>query len=192
MSLQFEDKIFFHIGRTGGTYITSCIRKSAPKKTVHNFGHVHFMTPIRLLPKKNITWICSIRDPLEWYKSYFRYRIQKKWKKNHHIDKLCQDTNFEEFTKKLIYHFPYGYLSSFYALTVPFCDIVIDTKFLTAQLKKLFNQWNYYWYNSFKERLLVTNKNISTVLSDKVKTDFLEIEQGAINLYKIYASKGIK
>ena len=187
MAVQFDNKIFFHIPKTGGTYFRVCISE-LPVGT-REIGHTHMTTPVRLLSlKRNMQWISIIRDPMQWYQSYYRYRIESLWRPEHHIDINCQSATFEEFVDKMLFYYPFGYVTMLYSMVIPFCDIILNTNDLTYQLKKHFINWGYKWNpNMNSQRPLSTTKiKESTIISNSLTKKFMECEKGAHELYKLY------
>lgn len=55
-----------------------------------------------------------VRDPLEWYRSYWAYRMERGWRPQYPLDKHCQSDDFEMFVRNAFSILP-GALSNIYS-----------------------------------------------------------------------------
>ncbi|KOV63448.1 hypothetical protein [Streptomyces sp. MMG1121] len=54
-----------------------------------------------------------VRDPLEWYRSYWSYRMEKGWRPQYPLDEHCQSEDFETFVRRAVTVLP-GALGNIY------------------------------------------------------------------------------
>ena len=176
MALKFDDnKIFYHIPKTGGNYVRKVIG------TGLEVGHNH-ATPLDHPELVSLQSFTVVRNPMDWYRSYYRYRIKKGWKKNHFIDKHTQASSFAEFIEKMLTAYPCGYVTSQYLTRVPFVDHVLRTETLTDDLKKLFKIWEIPFNDVPPTN--VTSKDIDTSLPPQLEARLLNSERRIINYLK--------
>ncbi|MFJ4677365.1 MULTISPECIES: hypothetical protein [unclassified Kitasatospora] len=55
-----------------------------------------------------------VRDPLEWYRSYWSYRMEKGWRPQYPLDEHCESDDFETFVRRAVTTLP-GALGNIYA-----------------------------------------------------------------------------
>lgn len=55
-----------------------------------------------------------VRDPLEWYRSYWSYRMEKGWRPQYPLDEHCESDDFETFVRRAVTLLP-GALGNIYA-----------------------------------------------------------------------------
>lgn len=55
-----------------------------------------------------------VRDPLEWYRSYWAYRMERGWRPQYPLDQHCQSDDFEMFVRNAFSILP-GALSNIYS-----------------------------------------------------------------------------
>ncbi|MFD6425055.1 hypothetical protein [Streptomyces sp. NPDC060198] len=54
-----------------------------------------------------------VRDPLEWYRSYWSYRMEKGWRPQYPLDEHCESDDFETFVRRAVTTLP-GALGNIY------------------------------------------------------------------------------
>ncbi|KQV19522.1 hypothetical protein ASE03_21725 [Kitasatospora sp. Root187] len=54
-----------------------------------------------------------VRDPLEWYRSYWSYRMEKGWRPQYPLDEHCESADFETFVRRAVTTLP-GALGNIY------------------------------------------------------------------------------
>jgi len=59
-----------------------------------------------------------VREPIEYWKSFWRYRMSTQWWDDHRVDSVCKSDNFTEFVDKLLTHIP-GECSRNYNKIIP-------------------------------------------------------------------------
>ncbi|MDN3260518.1 hypothetical protein QWJ26_11970 [Streptomyces sp. CSDS2] len=55
-----------------------------------------------------------VRDPLEWYRSYWSYRMEKGWRPQYPLDMHCQSDDFQTFVRRAVTSLP-GALGNIYS-----------------------------------------------------------------------------
>jgi hypothetical protein len=157
MSLIFgNNDCFFHIPRCGGNYtrrVISRLQKDGKRTFAKNHtpGHGGPLVQSHLPIARSF---CIVRDPLSWYKSFYRYTLNKHYDKQrlkpghvlHHF--IWQDQNgpvksFDEFLSTINYRFRHGYVTSLYCSFIPFVTNILFTEQLTSALPELLASWGY-------------------------------------------------
>jgi len=183
---RFDKYSFYHIPKTGGKYVLYCINKIAktrPHKGIHS-------NPLYNKKHKYNHSMCVFRDPLDWYKSYFRYRIKNGWKIKktntydgfHVLDIHCKAGTFEKFIENVIVYNINGYVTDLYLRYLPFCKHILQQKNLETELKNLLENFGYN-PKIVKKRINETDKSINTDISSELKEKITCIESQIIRYY---------
>ncbi len=181
MALKFDDYLFYHIPKTGGGYVRQVLYVVA--KEFKEIGHTH-NTPLEIENYEKIPSFTIVRHPLAWYKSYYRYRVKKNWRKGHFIDKHVKADNFEDFMKNMLYAYPCGYVTSRYLSVVPFISNILRTETLTEDLRQLLAKWGYKFpltktWPERKEK--IGDRKINTSISPETMSKLLKAESRIIS-----------
>lgn len=137
MALVLPHSIFLHVPKTGGTWVRTAIDRAGIPNRESNRGQeplgFRFHTdltnttdrgPLNLTFRRRPgTWyipggrfcFAFVRNPLDWYRSYWAHRMRKGWKPRHKIDSVCASDEFETFVGHMLEKFP-GYVSELYEL----------------------------------------------------------------------------
>ncbi len=119
MALILPHSIFFHIPKTGGTWVREAIKRAGiPTLEIGDWHYelydLHqWCAQISLSPavvQQKFTF-AFVRNPLDWYPSYWAFRQTHGWPKGELTP--CRSNNFEQFMWNVIWRFP-GYLSNLY------------------------------------------------------------------------------
>jgi len=189
MALKFDNKLFFHIPKTGGSYVRYVIRKRLPVKSeevgivIDSWQRQTHCRPFEVEPDilKQCETFCTIRHPIEWYRSHYRYRIKTSWRNDFPLDVLCVSDTFQGFIKNVIKKWP-GYVTELYDNYAPHCDYILRQENLTPQLNKLLRIWG---YDVMAPEVLVndTERDIDTGLTQPLRNKLLRAERKAIERY---------
>lgn len=88
---------------------------------------------------------CFIRNPLDWFKSYWSFRMRNGWHtKTHQIDQTCSSMDFNEFISRVLEKMP-GYCTRFFESYIgtkekPLVSFVGRQENLTKDLISALNQ----------------------------------------------------
>ena len=175
MALKFNNNIFFHIPKTGGNYVREVIARSGFANS--EIGHVH-CTPLDVDNYDKYRSFTVVRHPLNWYKSWYRYRIVTGWRKGHHIDRLCESIDFEGFVENILKYNPHGYVTEKYLSVILFVNNILKTETLTRDLK------NYLKIPTNLPAINTTPKTINTSLSSGLYDRLLKAESRIIKYLK--------
>lgn len=132
MALELKKVMFYHVPKTGGTWLREALRASCEDVVSHRGED---MVPQRgfNLRKEHVTpdglktdkpSFAAVRDPLKWYQSFFRYRLGA-WDRNFILDVKCavdtpkhpdeyEPRHFQEFMEKVLKEYPDGFVSEMY------------------------------------------------------------------------------
>jgi len=180
LAFVFDDYIFYHIPKTGGSYIRRQLQNLVGVQ-FSEIGHVH-CAPIDIFGKApGKKSFCTVRHPVTWYESYYRYRMDNGWKPAHHIDACCQGHSFEQFVNQFLHLYRFGYVTSLYSRYVPFVDRVLKMENLTDEVKGLLKDWGYNTDNISSGKINATSHAMDTSLSHKTRNRLISIELGVID-----------
>jgi hypothetical protein len=150
---------FFHIPRTGGNFairsLTQMNLKGEPVYARHK-GHAHG-SPLKFRVHDVRRGFCIVRPPLDWYRSFYRFRIVKHYVKanmepGHPLDQFIWHGryrngggiyNFDSFVKKVQHEYPDGYLTELYFKFIRYVDMVLSTDRIATELPVLMTTWGY-------------------------------------------------
>lgn len=123
MPVLLNKGIFYHIPKTGGTFVTRLLKLVSanpsvyerPKKDILNLQNQH-LTPDDLdesLKDKRFSF-AFIREPISWYKSLFYQQVYDGWTVPNYAVTECKSVDFEEFVYKCLELYPNGLASEVY------------------------------------------------------------------------------
>ena len=176
MALIFDDHIFYHIPKTGGNYVRKVIGEVC--HCPFEIGHNH-NTPLEIEGYHKHKSFTTVRHPLGWYESYYRYRMTKGWRQNHFIDQHCTSGNFEDFVNGMLKAYPCGYVTARYLSVIPFVDHVLRMENLNNELNLLLTKWGYSLPTDVSPTN-VTSKKINTSISSDAMSRLLRAESRII------------
>lgn len=195
MALQIFNKYtFFHVPKCGGMTIRYLLGKidrtkvelSAPKftqdiKKAKACQSVH-ACPLQVEYDPEYSF-CTIRDPLSWYESIYRNKVnsEKKW----YVNAWKEIGAFEDFVQQVLTIHPYGYVTRMYASFVPFIEHILITDRINEQLPRLFKKWGIEFNKSIERKNV--GKKADTALSKGMRKTLLGVESGATAIYKKYS-----
>jgi len=149
---------FFHIPRTGGNYTIRVILRlelgGKPAFKEHR-GHGH--GPPDTIPQPIGRSFTIVRPPLDWYRSFYRFRIGKHYvgknmAPSHPLDKYIWTGQhqrgghiypFNSFVACVQADYPEGYLTGLFGRFIRGVDEVLSTDELSTQLPALLAKWGY-------------------------------------------------
>lgn len=104
MALVLPRSIFFHLPKTGGTFVRRTIEDlGIPAEEV---GDVHedVLAFSRLHPELlgNRYVFTFVRHPLSWWQSYWAHRFLHGWAIDHPMDRECNDNDFSRYLSRVL------------------------------------------------------------------------------------------
>lgn len=124
MPTELENVIFYHVPKTGGTSISQMMVRAGGKKLSKLDGNILAKHPLNLAKEHTsplyyespLKSFAVFREPADWYKSIWAYRVKSGWPDAHvyPIDELRND-DFNEFVKSVMTKYPKGFLSAIYS-----------------------------------------------------------------------------
>lgn len=115
MPTIMPNSVFFHIPKTGGTWVTEVLKDMGGHKDRYkSFGHPLNLQAEHTSPKYYKTKKFSfafVRHPKSWYESIYRFRKGNDWpdKEKFPIDEKCKSDSFNGFVELMLKHYPEGF-----------------------------------------------------------------------------------
>lgn len=120
MALQLPNSVFFHVPKTGGTWVRYAVARSGieTNEVIKSMKHGK-IEPIYAFHAKPSQVACHgrfrfafVRHPFSYYQSYWAYRqILSKW---NDFDRTHMHRDFSMFVRSVTNAFPLGWVSSIY------------------------------------------------------------------------------
>ncbi|MEK7563136.1 MAG: sulfotransferase family 2 domain-containing protein [Patescibacteria group bacterium] len=122
MALLLPHSIFFHIPKTGGSWVRSAVSNAGipvneiikvPAKKHLSAGTLMHTCPtdVHLTDRFRFAFV---RHPLTRYQSYWCFRMLHGWDSELQIDRICQNDNFEKFVWAVLTEAPEGWVTRNY------------------------------------------------------------------------------
>jgi hypothetical protein len=117
-----EKSIFYHVPKTGGIWVSQAIRASGIKlgraeriKANIPLTRTHSI-PELIQPeiKEGRFSFCFVRYPIDWYKSFWCYRIRTRTIDLRFPADLCWSNDYDEFVNNLLLQYPTGFVTNLY------------------------------------------------------------------------------
>jgi hypothetical protein len=136
MALRLPNSIFIHMMKTGGSSIRDALRQMDVKLT--EIGRAHDPACILRFPggQRPFTFV-FVRHPLNWYRSYWAYRMMNhRWGVHPRqpitgwqtfgsvLDHECRANNFVKWMHNVLAYMPEGFLSRIYRIYTEGVDFV--------------------------------------------------------------------
>jgi hypothetical protein len=191
--LLLPKSIFFHIPKTGGSYVTNALKRAftksykgvgSEKKHSLNLRREH--TPPSGVDKdlKNGRFLFAfVRDPKTWYQSMWAYRSYGGWDNPLFVlDTECKADTFDEFVNKVLERFPDGVMSRMVKEFEEEMDFIGRQEHLTKDLIKALHLAG----EDFEEHLI-----LSTSPTNKMRPEYKDkIKYGWGTLKKLRKAEG--
>ena len=193
MALRFSNHIFYHIPKTGGSYVRHIIEKMEPDRQEICWKH---STPFESRVGMDLCYPCfaMVRHPLSWYESYFRYRRSsnsRPWQKDCYYDAKVESETYEDFILKTMSSTVAGattYVGHLYAPYIKNVDYIIKLEEIHEGLNMVFSKWGYDYWKYKVGPIKVSPKHIPTQLP-KDLYERLAMREAGVSLalgYEIY------
>lgn len=124
MALQLPHSVFYHIPKTGGSWVREAIQKAGiPTNEVgvlgpvdmplSNFRGLFLHATPSAVPLQMFSFT-FVRNPLSWYQSLWAYCMRsKRWDEDNDFQRECASDNFHQFLRNALARFP-GIVSKMY------------------------------------------------------------------------------
>lgn len=116
MAIELDKTIFFHIPKTGGTFVTKVLKDlfRRAEEVLTDRPHSLMLTNHHVVPNmyphsKNKKTFAFVRHPVKWYRSYWSYKMSNNWDMSHYIDVNCRDASLDNFIEKITTKYPQFY-----------------------------------------------------------------------------------
>lgn len=203
MAIILPKSIFFHVPKTGGTWVTVVLKdifkdryqdyKPSPKHELNlRFEHI---TPKDSEDRifKDRKSFGFVRNPIDWYTSFWKYRMKNNWDNNFVLDRECRSTNLEIFVRNCLDKYPEGFVSTLFKEFTEDLDFVGKQENLKNDLLRFLEQSGEDISTKDKEVIEKTGKiNVSNDFDDEeyvyemskdVIKDILEVESWCFEEY---------
>lgn len=120
MAMVLTNSIFIRTPKTGSTFCKDVITKMGLFE--QNIGHNHDkwenLNQNELFASKPFKF-CFVRDPVDWYKSYWAHRMNNIWRPDirtdvNFLDLYCKDDSFEQFILNIYDRYPNGFIGDLF------------------------------------------------------------------------------
>jgi hypothetical protein len=108
-----EDKaIFLHVPKTGGTWVSHAMRAAGLRLEPLSYATIRPGSPQAHPTFDDVFYyrprftFAFVRHPLDWWRSYWRYRMETGWRDRPLIDQLARSDDFDQFVANVIEHLP--------------------------------------------------------------------------------------
>lgn len=120
-----DNMVIFHISKCGGQYVLDLLdvngieyetssRNTPADPVLYDLNGPRSSHNIPPNEYKDLKYrLCFLRDPVDWYKSFWAYRMQVGWRDDVAIDRLRSD-HFCTFISRVIEYYPGGFLKKIY------------------------------------------------------------------------------
>jgi hypothetical protein len=195
MGVYLEHSTFYHLPRTGGTWVRNVLFSGAVVGQVeplikHFRNRDAFLTrkhiPPTVVKPKNFSF-AFVRHPLDWYQSIWKYRTRfGEWeaKNNCKLTEKCGRNDFREFIDAVIKNYPEGYYTKIVE-EFAMVDFMGRQESLADDLIKALTMAG----EKFDEEVIRNYKrahvsrNIEVSYTPKQKEKLLKIERKVIDIY---------
>jgi hypothetical protein len=136
MPLILPNSIFYHVGRTGGHWVSHALWKSG---LVQKRLFPLHLTPIQAAGEPDFEdrpfRFCFVRHPLHWLASLWRHEMEFGWLPDSLVTKLAYSESFEIFLEKMLAAWPQGPCSEQVMRYVDDCQFVGRLENLSGDLE---------------------------------------------------------
>ncbi len=99
---------FMHIPKTGGTWVTEALRVAGVptelllrRSKAVSTGHADLAATSDYGDRYTFAFV---RHPLDWWRSFWAYRMRTGWQPDHPIDSRASSPDFDEFIRQVLRH----------------------------------------------------------------------------------------
>ena len=135
MAIILPNSIFYHIGRTGGHWVSHVLWEAG---LVQKRLFPLHLTPMQAAGAADFEYrdfrFCFVRHPLHWLASLWRHEMEFGWDPDSLITKLAYSENFEIFLEKMLAAWPDGPCSAQLAPYLSACSFVGKLETLETDL----------------------------------------------------------
>lgn len=200
MALQMRNSIFFHVPKTGGTWVRQAIRNAGiptneigPDLSKHSFNRLSniFHCAPGLVHSEGYFTFAFVRNPLSYYQSYWSFKMRTG--ADNIFDKAYMDEDFLQFVRNVIEGHP-GWVSALYKKflgpNADWVDYVGRQESLRKNLIQVlhlagenFQEAAIYATNSLNEASSLKEWSAKCKYTSQIAKEVYAVEKEAIELY---------
>jgi hypothetical protein len=179
MALRFDNHCFYHIKKTGGNWVREILTRITDDTEDISLKHID---PLSIDPKNErfSKTFCVVRNPLDWYASFYRMKKTNGIIYPNGPDHLIEGRSFEEWVKEMIYVYPCGFVKLTYCTIFPFVEKVFKQESLRQDLPPFLERLGYkevYKIANGMPNVNVTPRTIDTTLSKETLAKLCNTER---------------
>ena len=113
MSVYNDKFIFYHVPKTGGTWVRLLLTHLGIQFEMHGTSKSSFHETYKEFRPEGLFSFTAVRHPITWLQSYFSYRLRVGWSDVDPLGKVASSSTFDAFVDKVIDRAP-GCISGMY------------------------------------------------------------------------------
>lgn len=122
MAIRTEKSLVYHVPKSGGIYVKEAMRRSGLRygrcKDIHSAfwlkrEHSTYRSVIDE-HKDGLFSFCFVRHPVDWYRSFWSYRMMSRTLDLRSPPDWCWSPDFNEFVNNVLDTFPRGWVNNLY------------------------------------------------------------------------------
>lgn len=182
MAVYLSKSVFYHIPKTGGTWIRGILFDS--KLAIGESNNDHSTPDPKSQYEANKFWFCFVRHPLTFYQSYWKFRMINGWDETNETDLRCKDNSFHQFVENVLTSYPHGWASDLFKAYTLFVDFVGRQELLANDLIKALKLANENYDKLFirdRPRENKTDTNFRATFTKQLLDKLMDVESWVIN-----------
>ena len=194
MALVLPNSIFFHLPKTGGTFVRKTIKDLGIANKEVGDHHESVADFSRKYPDIiNGKFVFTfVRHPLTWWQSYWACRYRSGWYYDNPMDRACNDNDFNQYIDKILNcDWRTNYSDICNGFLIGRVDLIGKQEDLVADLKSALLRAGEKFDQNSLGRLGIINKSPSetAVYSKELKKELMTIHRDVID--RFYAEKSL-
>jgi hypothetical protein len=136
--LTKSDSVFLHPMKTGGTWVRMALANAGVAWRDLGRQHAPYLDASEFVLAASCAFTC-VRNPFDWYKSFYCFRKSNGWGGNLAIGHACKRRSFSEFVKAVAGDCP-GFLTEYFSRFTRGSQYVMRTETLGRDLTDVLSE----------------------------------------------------